>query len=334
MLSSPPCASSSPWLLVTLASCTPHEAGEPLPRLNILPGSLTVSGVSAGGYMATQYQVAFSKDVIGAGISRRRPLASARRASSRGHSANAREGSAGGPDDDTLGCDAARERRGPCRRRSVLARDRPRLDLPRQARPQDRRRGLRLLASLLSRDFVPRERIRYETQVPAAHGFPTKDSGAACDCRTHRHGSSTAISTLRAKCCAYLYDDLREPAGRSQGELRRLRPGAATSRRANPFHRCTATGLLFVPRDCAGGQALPDPRRLSWLSSRASAIIGRPLRATAGYNRWADDNRIVVLYPQAATESGRWPFNPRGCWDWWGYSGADYAARTARSSRA
>ena len=60
---------------------------------------------------------------------------------------------------------------------------------------------------------------------------------------------------------------------------------------------------------------------------RASAISARPLRAIAGYNRWADANRIVVLYPQAA-QSLVAPFNPRGCWDWWGYSGADYAARS------
>ncbi len=42
----------------------------------------------------------------------------------------------------------------------------------------------------------------------------------------------------------------------------------------------------------------------------------------------AGANRIVVLYPQAA-RSLAWPFNPLGCWDWWGYSGADYATRAA-----
>jgi poly(3-hydroxybutyrate) depolymerase len=34
----------------------------------IEPGSLTVSGISAGGAMATQFHVAFSKDVNGVGI--------------------------------------------------------------------------------------------------------------------------------------------------------------------------------------------------------------------------------------------------------------------------
>ena len=38
----------------------------------IQPGSLTVSGISAGGAMATQFHVAFSKDVNGVGLCRHR----------------------------------------------------------------------------------------------------------------------------------------------------------------------------------------------------------------------------------------------------------------------
>lgn len=37
----------------------------------------------------------------------------------------------------------------------------------------------------------------------------------------------------------------------------------------------------------------------------------------AGYNEWAKNNNIVVVYPQVqAWNSG--PMNPQGCWDWWG----------------
>ena len=43
----------------------------------------------------------------------------------------------------------------------------------------------------------------------------------------------------------------------------------------------------------------------------------------AGYNRWAAANRIVVLYPQATAAAG----NPRACWDFWGYSGDGWRAR-------
>ena len=54
----------------------------------------------------------------------------------------------------------------------------------------------------------------------------------------------------------------------------------------------------------------------------------------AGYNRWADTNRLIVLYPQAIARSSWSLFNPRGCWDWWGYTGPQYHTRNGAQIRA
>jgi poly(3-hydroxybutyrate) depolymerase len=52
--------------------------------------------------------------------------------------------------------------------------------------------------------------------------------------------------------------------------------------------------------------------------------IGDTYVQRAGYNRWADSNAIIILYPQAkSTLLG----NPNGCWDWWGYGEAGYATK-------
>jgi poly(3-hydroxybutyrate) depolymerase len=50
----------------------------------------------------------------------------------------------------------------------------------------------------------------------------------------------------------------------------------------------------------------------------------------SGYNRWAEANSIIILYPQAKRDymphstwsSGYLP-NPAGCWDWIGWYGED-----------
>ena len=42
----------------------------------------------------------------------------------------------------------------------------------------------------------------------------------------------------------------------------------------------------------------------------------------AGYNEWAEANNIVILYPQARASL----VNPKGCWDWWGYTGKAFAS--------
>jgi poly(3-hydroxybutyrate) depolymerase len=58
--------------------------------------------------------------------------------------------------------------------------------------------------------------------------------------------------------------------------------------------------------------------------------------ADAGYNEWAEAHGLLVLYPQttawgAANDIGK---NPRGCWDWWGYSGSDYFRKSGPQIRA
>ena len=59
----------------------------------------------------------------------------------------------------------------------------------------------------------------------------------------------------------------------------------------------------------------------------------------AGYNAWADANHIIVLYPQAApwlrlADPSQITGNPKGCWDWWGYSGDDYLGQNGKQMRA
>ena len=52
-----------------------------------------------------------------------------------------------------------------------------------------------------------------------------------------------------------------------------------------------------------------------------------------GINRWAESNKLVVLYPQTKS-SNVMPFNPQGCWDWWGYTDANYATRSGKQIQA
>ncbi|MCV6638566.1 poly(3-hydroxybutyrate) depolymerase [Candidatus Albibeggiatoa sp. nov. NOAA] len=47
--------------------------------------------------------------------------------------------------------------------------------------------------------------------------------------------------------------------------------------------------------------------------------IGSDYFLTTGYNQMAATNNMIVLYPQVE-KSAVEPFNPKGCWDFWGYS--------------
>ena len=97
------------------------------------------------------------------------------------------------------------------------------------------------------------------------------------------------------------------------------------------------TGYVYVPAACATQRCRVH---VAFHGCRQYAgAVGTAFVRDAGYNRWADAHRLVVLYPQTTARSG-WSFdgsflyNPRGCWDWWGYTGADYHTKSAPQIRA
>jgi len=310
-------------LALLLAGCAAQaaRAADALPRLNILPGSLTVSGVSSGGYMATQYQVAYSKDVIGAGIIAAGPWFCAQGTLMRALD----ECTKGGPIGPEIGPLVA-ALRGSAQAKLI---DDPSWIAPDRVwlfhGARDTIVGAAVTDSLLRfyRSFVPPERIHYETQIGAAHGFPADGAGGACGTAQSPWINDCAYDAA-GLMLRHLYDDLREPAGETAGSLLTFdqKRHAAGGMLASFEDR----GFLFVPRDCAAGKSCRI--HVAFHGCRqGSGFVGKSFARDAGYNRWADDNRIVVLYPQVAS-SRIWPFNPKGCWDWWGYSGTNYATRS------
>jgi len=126
-----------------------------------------------------------------------------------------------------------------------------------------------------------------------------------------------------ASCCSRRRSAL-QPRGRAVAanliafdQRRYAVDGAASS--FEPF------GYVYVPQQCREGR---DCRlHIAFHGCRqGTSFVGRAFVSHAGYNEWAESNGIVVLYPQVA-KSLVMPLNPQGCWDWWGYTGANYAWR-------
>ncbi|HEV3011110.1 MAG TPA: PHB depolymerase family esterase, partial [Burkholderiales bacterium] len=90
-------------------------------------------------------------------------------------------------------------------------------------------------------------------------------------------------------------------------------------------------GYAYIPRACDTARCRVH---VAFHGCRQGVeSIGEQFVRDAGYNRWADTNRLIVLYPQAM--ASYWSvYNPRGCWDWWGYTGSRYATREGAQIRA
>lgn len=53
----------------------------------------------------------------------------------------------------------------------------------------------------------------------------------------------------------------------------------------------------------------------------------------AGYLDYVnDENRLMVLFPQTWIGIDNYPGNPKGCWDWYGYTGSEYLTKQGRES--
>ncbi len=102
------------------------------------------------------------------------------------------------------------------------------------------------------------------------------------------------------------------------------------------------TGFLYIPDTCRNDGPPGGTCRLHIAfhgCQQFAGLIGDDFYQDGGYNRWAEANRIVVLYPQTTPwertlDPTGLTANPKGCWDWWGYSGPDYFRRDGQQMRA
>jgi len=165
--------------------------------------------------------------------------------------------------------------------------------------------------------FVGEGTITSAVNAAAAHGFPTISTGATCDQMVtpflNACGYDAAGELLQA-----LYGELAERV-EAAGELQPVpQPGADDA-------TMLADAFLYVPASCASGERCGLHVALHGCQ-QSSEHVGDAFAAGAGYNEWAESNKLLVLYPQVAS-SRIAPLNPLGCWDWWGYTGEAYATK-------
>lgn len=84
-----------------------------------------------------------------------------------------------------------------------------------------------------------------------------------------------------------------------------------------PWTGLAPTGYVWIPDRCTSD---PCHFHISFHGClQTTADIGMEYVWNTGYVNRSD---VVVLFPQAVATD----LNPHGCWDWWGYTGSDYAS--------
>jgi len=186
--------------------------------------------------------------------------------------------------------------------------------------------------------YVPQTSIAMERSIPAGHAMITADAGSACGITAPPYINDCDFDAAGA-LLKFLRAATQPPSSASQGKLIAFDQREFAGGDAYAISMDDA-GYVYVPQACERERCRIHVAFHG--CEQGAETIGDLFARTAGYNRWADTNRLVVLYPQAIARYGwggfgwnaTFVFNPKGCWDWWGYTGPDYATRNGAQIRA
>ena len=313
----------SAFVFIVLLAAGATWASIPLPAYNVDPASVSVSGLSSGGFMSAQLGVAYSQTFqAGFGVFAGGPYDCARNqnytacmynatpsittpvANMRSWSGNQIDPTANlanrkiflwvGSSDTTVG-----------------------------PNPDNQ-----LKAQLAN--FDTSGNVSSIVTSGAAHTFPTDFAGSG------DNSCSSAASPYISNCnydgagavLNWLYGTL---GARNNGTL----GGSVISFDQTAFigagHGMDTTGYAYVPAACTpGGSTVCKLHVALHGCLQSHSNISMQFVNNTGYNKWADTNKIIVLYPQAIpdnTSHQTWGSgslaNPNGCWDWIGWYGGN-----------
>lgn len=185
------------------------------------------------------------------------------------------------------------------------------------------------------RHFVPKQQIAYVQHPDAGHAMITLNEGSRCsairppfinDCDWDAAGAMLK----------YFYGTLKPRTSASAKSLYTFNQ-EIFFKRSDDTVSLHNKGHVYIPAACQRGA----PCRLHIAlhgCMQTQDTVGDAFYTEAGYNEWAESNRLVILYPQVKASHGwfgRDAFRNLGaCWDWWGYSGDDYATRKGKQIQA
>lgn len=308
---------------LALGACAKEPAAT-LPKLHLAGDRVMVAGLSSGAYMATQVHLALSDRIHGAALVAGGPygcaggkLETALSACMKGEPA---------PDVDALVAQAtARAAQGAIADLAHLAGD--------PVYVLHGRRDATVAEPVAQASARFYERLRAEVPALASmtvtwdgardfpHLLPVAEGAAPCEAASPYVGNCGFDAA--GAIFAALYGAPSRPATEAEGALlafdqRPFVPAGAATQLADE-------GRVYLPKACAEGAACGVLIALHGCQQNVEAV-GEAFVRDAGFNRWADVYGVAVLYPQ--TRASLAPLNPKACWDWWGYTGADYDTRS------
>ena len=302
-----------------------------LPAYGADPQQTSVSGLSSGAFMAVQMQVAYSSSIIGAGVIAGGPYYCA--ANNMLFAGICMGQVPFVPPNPSLMANAAKS----------FARTRlidPLNSLSKRrvyvfSGTEDtivRQPAVDATVSFFQQVGVKAGNLVYVSEMPAGHAVITPGNGNDCSANSAPYISHCSVGGVgydqAGAILQHIYGALNPRVDMPTGQIVSFNQrtfAAETTGMAD-------TGYLYVPQSCTAAGTHCKVHVAIHGCMQAAESVGDKFYTETGYNNWADSNNILVLYPQVNKSTT--PFNPQGCWDWWGYTGMNYAYKSSPQMKA
>lgn len=308
--------------------CAGAAASEKLPQLSADADAVSVSGLSSGAFMAEQYQVAYSASIVGAGIVAGGPYYCAM-----GSVLNALRCMGQyewfPPNSDLLWMltrqDAKDKKIDPVKnlkaRRIYI--------FSGTADTKVRPLAVEATARFFENAGLPSSNLVYVNTVAAGHALVTPRAGNDCAENETPFINHCAVAGKEydqpGEILAHIYGALKPPVEADKANLltfdQREFAAEKTSMAKDAF--------AYIPAQCGKGGCRVHV--VFHGCKQSPEKIGDRFYWQTSYNAWAGSNNIIILYPQVVPSA---PLNQDGCWDWYGYSGWDYAYKSGPQMQA
>ncbi len=300
------------------------ESRSHLPALNALTNQTSISGLSSGAFMTAQFHIAYSENLVGAGIVAGGPWSCAftnpllaplvNATTSCMNPCQGNAPCAGFPDGNYL-AQLAREHEadGDIDTLSNILDDKLYI-FSGQADETVKKGVVDSLVSFYTALGMNTQQMYYNASVDAGHAFVTANpSDSECDLTQSPYLNDCDIYQAQ-RILEQIYGELEPPASELSGELLVF---DQTEFFDSSLASMDKVAFAYVPSSCSSEQCKVHVA----VHGCAQGVeeIGTEFVTDAGYNEVADSNGIIVLYPQAI-KSSVVPYNPQGCWDFWGYT--------------
>eukprot|EP01104_Vermistella_antarctica_P009019 TRINITY_DN2306_c0_g2_i2.p1 TRINITY_DN2306_c0_g2~~TRINITY_DN2306_c0_g2_i2.p1 ORF type:complete len:291 (+),score=32.79 TRINITY_DN2306_c0_g2_i2:613-1485(+) len=171
--------------------------------------------------------------------------------------------------------------------------------------------------------YVSSENIVSVFNVSAEHSMITNDFGGNCSYLGAPYINDCSLDAA-GEILNHIYGALSPPVPASPENFLELNqsgfiPGGVDAHLVGLDTRSYA----YVPSQCKNETSKCALHIAFHGCKQTLDLLNMTFVVHAGYNEWAEANNIIIAYPQAYANL----VNPEGCFDWWGYSGENFATQ-------